>query len=52
MIEFFCEPGAGTPLLGVLYISHRWAILSILLGLSIYYEIQKKQPMNHGGKKK
>ena len=52
VIEFFREPGAGTPLFGVLHISHIWAILSILLGLSIYYEIQRKQPKNHGGNKR
>lgn len=34
------------------HLSHLWAILSILLGLSIYYEIQKKHSKKSGGKKK
>jgi len=52
VIEFFREPGEGSVLSGVLHISHIWAILSICLGLSIYYEVQKKQSKYHGGKKK
>lgn len=52
VIEFFREPGAGAPLIGVLHISHIWAILSVILGLSIYFEVQKRYSKKSGGKKK
>lgn len=52
MIEFFREPGPGTLHLGVFHISHIWAILSVLLGLSIYFEVQKNHSKKPGGTKK
>lgn len=52
VIEFFRDPGKGAPLIGVLHISHIWAILSVILGLSIYFEVQKKHSNKTGGKKK
>lgn len=52
VIEFFREPGAGAPLFGVLHVSHIWATLSVCLGLSIYYEIQRKHTKHMKGAKK
>lgn len=36
----------------VFHLSHLWAILSVCIGLSIYYEVRKKHSKNHGGNKK
>ena len=36
----------------IFHLSHVWAILSVCIGLSIYYEVKKKHSKNHGGKKK
>lgn len=42
------EQGAGS----IFHLSHLWAILSVCIGLSIYYEVKKRHSKNHGGKKK
>ena len=36
----------------IFHLSHLWAILSVCIGLSIYYEVRKKHSKNHGGNKK
>ncbi|MBQ3355949.1 MAG: prolipoprotein diacylglyceryl transferase [Oscillospiraceae bacterium] len=49
IIEFFRESTSSD---SVLHISHLWALLSVGIGLSIYFEIQRKQSKDHGGNKK
>ena len=49
VIEFFRETLYSTN--SVFHLSHVWAILSVCIGLSIYYEVKKKHSKNHGGKK-
>lgn len=49
VIEFFREPPHSTD--SVFHLSHIWAVLSVCIGLSIYFEMKKKQSKNHGGRK-
>lgn len=54
VVEFFRDPGAG-PMNGLLHIGHIWSVLSVCIGLCVYFEIQRKNNIKNkktGGNKK